>query len=190
MGKCFSRQSAGQATAEDGLSAAELRQFRKECLDAHNQKRAQHGAPKMKYDAALNAKAQAWARHMASNGALQHSSKESRQMEGKGYVGENIASDMFGSSNIDDVKARRYTGAQVVDQWYNEISKYDFSNAGSSSGTGHFTQVVWCASKELGVGIVRRQTGNQVSHFVVANYAPGGNFGGASDYQTNVKPHK
>jgi hypothetical protein len=36
--------------------------------------------------------------------------------------------------------------------WYNEVSKYDWGSPGYSGITGHFTQVVWKASTELGFG--------------------------------------
>lgn len=44
----------------------------------------------------------------------------------------------------------------AVQAWYDEIKNYNFKKPGFSSNTGHFTQVVWKTSKELGVGIVKR----------------------------------
>jgi uncharacterized protein YkwD len=38
----------------------------------------------------------------------------------------------------------------AVKAWYDEISQYNFANPGWSSGTGHFTQVVWRDSIKLG----------------------------------------
>lgn len=49
--------------------------------------------------------------------------------------------------------------------------------------TGHFTQVVWKGSKEMGVGRATARSGNI---YVVANYAPGGNMQGS--FQANVLP--
>lgn len=39
--------------------------------------------------------------------------------------------------------------------WYDEVTNpgYNFANGGFSGGTGHFTQVVWKGSTELGCGI-------------------------------------
>jgi len=37
--------------------------------------------------------------------------------------------------------------------WYNEINKYNYTSPGFSKETGHFTQVVWKNSKELGIGM-------------------------------------
>ena len=47
--------------------------------------------------------------------------------------------------------------------------------------TGHFTQVVWKGSKELGIA---RASDNKGRIYVVANYAPAGNFIG--DFAANV----
>lgn len=38
----------------------------------------------------------------------------------------------------------------AVDAWYNEVTIYDFSRPGWSSGTGHFTQLVWADSLRMG----------------------------------------
>ena len=44
------------------------------------------------------------------------------------------------------------TGKKVLDMWYEEEGKYSYKNASFSSGTGHFTQVVWAGSLQIGVG--------------------------------------
>ena len=54
---------------------------------------------------------------------------------------------------------------------YKEVCKYNFNNPGWSSGTGHFTQIVWKKSLELGIGGVRKGR----CTFVVARYKPAGN---------------
>lgn len=48
---------------------------------------------------------------------------------------------------------------------------------------GHFSQVIWMASKEMGVGVASSRSG-QV--FVVACYDPAGNFLG--QFRENVPP--
>lgn len=60
---------------------------------------------------------------------------------------------------------------------------YDFKNPGFKSGTGHFTQIVWQQSKELGIGKAKSDDGKI---FVVARYRPAGNF--MYQFQDNVKP--
>jgi hypothetical protein len=49
--------------------------------------------------------------------------------------------------------------------------------------SGHFSQVVWRDSKELGVAVAKSRNG-QI--FVVANYSPPGNFIGS--FAENVPP--
>ena len=53
-----------------------------------------------------------------------------------------------------------------------------------SVGTGHFTQVVWKSSQELGVGKAKSDDGRQV--FVVCLYFPAGNYVGR--HSENVLP--
>lgn len=48
---------------------------------------------------------------------------------------------------------------------------------------GHFSQVVWRDSKELGVAVAKNRNGHI---FVVANYSPPGNFIGS--FAENVPP--
>ena len=74
------------------------------------------------------------------------------------------------------------TGAQATQQWYDEIKDYDFARS-SGRGTGHFTQVVWRDTREMGVG---RAQGRDGKWLVVANYLPAGNFIGR--YAENVFP--
>lgn len=74
------------------------------------------------------------------------------------------------------------TGRKVTDMWYEEHDKYNYSNPGFSSTTGHFTQIVWQNSKEMGAGKAVSSSGAQ---FVVARYQPPGNVRG--QFPENVK---
>jgi hypothetical protein len=58
---------------------------------------------------------------------------------------------------------------------------YDFANPGSSSSTGHFTQVVWHETTH--VGMARSPCGC----FVVANYWPPGNWMMRGEFEANVQ---
>lgn len=67
--------------------------------------------------------------------------------------------------------------------WYDEVTNpgYNFSSPGFSSGTGHFTQVVWKASTELGCGIS--------GVYVVCRYCnEGGNMTMPGWFEKNVLP--
>ncbi|XP_041371178.1 Golgi-associated plant pathogenesis-related protein 1-like [Gigantopelta aegis] len=144
-----------------------------EVLKAHNQYRALHQVPPLSHDKHLSAHAQKWANRLASADLFEHSDC---RFNGK-TVGENIA--MKWSS-----RPVEYSGQEVTNEWYNEIQKYRFGNQ-HQPGCGHFTQVVWKGSKEMGVGMARDQKGNII---VVANYYPAGNMLG--DFASNVFPPK
>ncbi|KAK3525681.1 hypothetical protein QTP70_004900 [Hemibagrus guttatus] len=75
-------------------------------------------------------------------------------------------------------------GEEPVENWYSEIKDYDFRNPGFGSNTGHFTQVVWKSSKEVGVGLAT--DGNTV--FVVGQYNPAGNISNPGYFKDNVLP--
>lgn len=71
----------------------------------------------------------------------------------------------------------------MTDMWYEEHDKYRYGNPGFSTNTGHFTQIVWQSSKEMGAGKAVSSSGAQ---FVVARYQPPGNVRG--QFPENVKP--
>jgi len=61
----------------------------------------------------------------------------------------------------------------AVDMWYGEYSAYNFDHPTFSSNTGHFTQMVWKNSAQLGVGVAYSKTKHVF--YIVANYNPPGN---------------
>lgn len=63
-------------------------QFQKECLDNHNELRAKHGSPALKWSAKLASDCEKWAKELLRNNKLEHSS---------GEYGENLA---FASGKI------------------------------------------------------------------------------------------
>eukprot|EP00731_Ephydatia_muelleri_P017134 Em0010g232a len=67
-----------------------------------------------------------------------------------------------------------FTAQEAADIWYNEVQNYNFSSPGFAANTGHFTQLVWKGTTQVGIGKAVR--GNTT--FVVANYLPPGNVAG------------
>lgn len=141
--------------------------FGKEALDAHNNFRKAHQAPPLTWSSALARDAEAWAKQIAREGRLRHDDTK---------YGENVFM-VFG---------REIDGSDAVNSWYSEVKDYNFSKPGFQSNTGHFTQVVWKESRELGIGRAKSADGKM---FVVGRYNPAGNNIRAG-FKENVFPSK
>lgn len=142
--------------------------FAKQALDAHNKYRTKHKVSPLTWSDEIAKEAQAWAEKLARARKLQHATQKER----KGY-GENIA--MF--SGRFEIAAD-----EATNMWYSEVKDYRFDKPGFQGNTGHFTQVVWKESNELGMG--RAQTADGKLTYVVARYNPAGNL--LNHFQENV----
>ena len=142
-------------------------------LSKHNSYRSIHNTPNMSLDNSLNSTAQRWAEHLAATGQLQHSPSSERN-----GAGENLYASYTTASSIPGNELAE----QAVTSWYDEVSDYNYSNPGFSANTGHFTQVVWKSSTQLGCGAAQGTAsigGTQYNAFyVVCHYAPAGNVQG------------
>jgi glioma pathogenesis-related protein 2 len=78
---------------------------------------------------------------------------------------------VFNSSD----RTHKVHGKDSVDAWYDEINDHVFGVEPKSTGTGHFTQLVWKDSKYLGLGVSKNSEGEV---YVVCNYDPPGNWVG------------
>ncbi|WP_158501839.1 CAP family protein [Vitiosangium sp. GDMCC 1.1324] len=150
--------SSASAFAQDAAFRSALQTA---ALKKHNELRAKHGVPALKTSATLQAVAQAWANKLAAEGKMYHSN---------GKYGENI----YWTSASPGAGQGTSLGNSSVQSWYSEIKSYDFGKPGFDMKTGHFTQVVWKGSTELGCGVA----GGAKGTFVVCNYNPPGNFEG------------
>ena len=126
--------------------------------------------PLMKWDPALATLATNWASQcMDTNGdgLVDHSSQAYRtNAAGYSYVGENIFA-AGGSA----------TAQQAVNTWAAE--KANFTYPSTCSGTcGHYTQIVWRTSINVGCALVTCSSLTYKS-VILCNYGPGGNSGGA-----------
>lgn len=132
---------------------------------AHNQVRASAkptpspALPALEWSSAVATAAQAW----ADGCTFKHS--------GNGY-GENIYANA--GSNP--------TGQSVVDNWASEASNYTYSSNSCAGTCGHYTQVVWRGSTQLGCGFATCTKNSPFSGFptwnlVVCDYNPPGNDG-------------
>jgi uncharacterized protein YkwD len=137
------------AASADGVSADE----RNTIVTMHNTYRAQHCVPPLTWSAELAASAQKW----ADNCWFGHDAK-------RGHIGENIA---WGGDR---------SAASAVEAWYREVKDYNYAKPGLVTGIGHFTQMVWKDSKQIGCGVAKCYLGTV--RLWVCRYAPTGNWRG------------
>lgn len=137
--------------------------FEQEILSRHNELRKIHQANDLQWSNSLQAFAEEWATKLAKEDRMYHRSAN--------QYGENIYWSM----------GRVVTGSLVTQAWYDEVKDYRFSKPGFSMKTGHFTQVVWANTTEIGCGKATAKNGGV---YVVCNYNPPGNYQG--EFKTNV----
>ncbi|KAI8341562.1 CAP domain-containing protein, partial [Blakeslea trispora] len=70
----------------------------------------------------------------------------------------------------------------AIDVWYNEGKNYNYGTNSYSSSTGHFTQVVWKSTTEIGCAAT--YCSNLKGTYYVCDYSPPGNYAG--QYTANV----
>jgi len=97
----------------------------------------------------------------------------------RGNLGENL----FANSG------EGFSPTQVVVGWEKEKVDYDYATNVCASGKicGHYTQVVWAASVEIGCGMKVCDVNSPLKNFPrwqlwVCDYAPPGNFNGQRPY--------
>jgi uncharacterized protein YkwD len=143
--------------------------------DAHNDVRAtatptpEPALEPLCWSESVAAVAQAW----ADNCTWQHN-------PGRGFLGENI----FGGSG----NWLSNGAVSAVELWAAETAYYDYASNSCQPGEmcGHYTQIVWRSSADLGCGITLCNSGSPFGGgawtFVVCNYSPPGNWVGQRPY--------
>jgi len=143
---------------------------------AHNTLRAKHKVAPLIYTQALEDKAVLWGRDLQEE-------KGCRMVHSHGDTGENLYwASASKSANAKDKKGQwiwhstlqKVSEQEVVQAWYDEIADYDYETNSCQEGKmcGHFTQVVWNTTTEVGCAAFACDDRSQVW---VCEYAPAGN---------------
>lgn len=161
--------STGDAGADAGASTGGEPARLQGILAEHNAVRATVKVGAMTWNDELAATAQAWADTCTMN------HNDGRSKGHPYYVGENIFFNTSRSGNV---------AKDVVGAWVAEKANYDYASNTCAAGKvcGHYTQVVWKKSVELGCGIASNCTNLKFPTVVVCNYGPGGNITGEKPY--------
>lgn len=135
--------------------------FINEALIKHNRLRRIHGVQELVHNPELSFIAQGYADRLARMNQMVHSKNKYKDEK----IGENLAYKY-------DSRVDFYSGEDATMQWYDEIYDHNF-DLDHQKGTGHFTQLVWKNTREVGFGVSEAKDG---SWYAVANYYPAGNF--------------
>lgn len=132
-----------------------------EFLEAHNSYRSEVGIDDLTWSEELAASATEWAEELAGNCDFEHS---------QGNYGENLWKGTEGAFSITD----------VVDSWGGEKAFYNYDDNSCKEGEvcGHYTQIVWEKTTEVGCGIATCDGWD----IWVCQYLPQGNFNNEKPY--------
>ena len=141
-------------------------------LPAHTRERAAVGVAPLAWSPALARDAQAWGEHLVRLGYLKHSEDDPADPDPEG---ENLWAG-----------TRGYYGPEaMVGLWIAEKKNYipgaptpDNSRTGDFEDVGHYTQVTWRSSKQVGCAVAHGASDD----FLVCRYAEGGNVIGEKPY--------
>ncbi|RZK03096.1 MAG: SCP-like extracellular [Novosphingobium sp.] len=137
--------------------------FASRVLNTHNGERSRMGLRPLRWNARLSAQAQQWASSLARRGAFEHSN---------GDDGENL---WMGTAN-------GYSPEQMVASFLSERRAFragrfpNVSRTGNWADVGHYTQIIWPETQEVGCAVVR---GGR-DEVMVCRYWPAGNVYGES----------
>lgn len=149
-------------------------------LDAHNQTRAAVAVLPLTWSSRMSSYAQEWATHLANNNGCKMQHRAAVGMNTLG-VGENLywASPTQWSDGRTEIQA--ITSAQVSNDWASEAVDYDYASNTCAVGKvcGHYTQMVWKTTTEVGCGMALCPDKGQIW---VCNYNPPGNYIGMKPY--------
>jgi uncharacterized protein YkwD len=159
------------AGAKPGVSY-EGNPFAARMLSIHNSERAAVGSPPLQWNPILADHAQAYANELARDGQLAHASRA-----GRGDERENLS-----EGNI------WWTTDQMMQTWLREKKHFvagtfpNVSDTGNWSDVGHYSQMVWSRTTEIGCGEAQGSGFN----WLVCRYSPGGNKDGQPVLVPNI----
>ena len=152
-----------------GLAQADGNAFALALLAEHNSARDEAGVPRLAWSGKLAREAQGWAQVLAREGRMRHASHAE-----SGSAGENL---WMGSAGYFVPDAM--IGAFVDEKrHYVHAAFPQVSKTGRWEDVGHYTQVVWRDTREVGCAVARGQRDD----FLVCRYWPAGNWMGQLPY--------
>jgi uncharacterized protein YkwD len=139
--------------------------FASRLLAAHNGERTRLGLQPLTWNASLATNAREWAESLARSGRFEHAPREARQGQG-----ENLFTGTAGAYSLEEM-----IGGFLAERRDFRAGLFpDVSHTGRWEDVGHYTQIIWPATRELGCAIA---TGHG-RDTLVCRYSPAGNIVG------------
>lgn len=152
--------SAGRSNAE-GTSVPHGQSLADRLLAAHNRERARLGEVPLAWNGRLAREAQDWAEHLSSTNTFGHMSGSASGM------GENLWRGTAGSYTPEDM-----VGAFIAERDNFRPGTFPrVAASGSWRSIGHYTQVIWPNTRQVGCAIAHGQDAD----VMVCRYWPAGN---------------
>jgi uncharacterized protein YkwD len=160
LGSSAVAQDKDRTAESGGPMPAEAAEF----LQVHNDARSRVGVGPLRWSESLARHAQEWADYLAASGSFRH------RDSAKTSFGENL----FGGT-------KGYGPGDAARQWLKERAAYRGGpvTPQNFSSIGHYTQMVWGATTEVGYGMARGRNGMVI---IVGNYSPRGNLSGQKPF--------
>ena len=144
--------------------------LREAMLAGHNAARGTLGLPPLRWSETLADDARAYARELARTGRFEHSP----QPRGNPPQGENLWTGTRGAYSYEEM-----IGHWVAERrFYRPLPVPDSSATGRFGDVGHYSQIVWRATLEVGCAEARGRRDD----FLVCRYLPVGNIVGQLAY--------
>ncbi len=146
-----------------------------EMVAAHNRWRQQVGVPALHWAADLGDIAQQWANHLRETNSCNMVHSDA------GQLGENLHWASAVQWSDGRTQKKEVSPTQTADSWGAEKAHYNYAANRCTKGKmcGHYTQMVWKSTTELGCGMAVCADASQVW---VCNYRPAGNYVGRKPY--------
>jgi uncharacterized protein YkwD len=132
----------------------------REMLAAHNAVRTRVGLRPLAWSGRLAARSQDWARTLLARNKFVHRPHSA-----------------FGE-NLFEIRGADASPTEVVNAWAAESRNYDYRSNRCRGVCGHYTQIIWRGTKEVGCAVARGR-GREVW---VCDYYPPGNWAGERPY--------
>jgi uncharacterized protein YkwD len=143
-----------------GTACAQSQSLPGGMLQAHNSIRRGLSLPALAWSDRLAARAQQWAETLLVKNQFLHTPKP-----------------LYGQ-NLFEITGAHASPAQVVREWASESRSYDYRSNRCNGTCGHYTQIVWRDTREVGCGVAR----SAQREVWVCDYSPPGNWIGRRPY--------